>query len=244
MDENNEMPWFKVERACIDHPVFTDLHGHVFRVYVFMLAKRAWYDGQPVGGKLLSRGETFASYDFIAAGCSIDKSKARRCIDRLLALKLVRKVNSVNDGVYRVCAINPVKIDTQDDRKVSTKYRIENENVEKKRVSARFKKPTVEEVRQFCIDGGYGIDPGVFINYYESNGWRVGKNPMKNWQRTVMNWAAKERKSSYETKERAEPTARPVHARVLDPNEIERARRERLDRKYQDAQRRNGLPIS
>ena len=27
-----------------------------------------------------------------------------------------------------------------------------------------------------------------FFNYYESNGWKVGKNPMKNWKAAANNW--------------------------------------------------------
>jgi hypothetical protein len=32
------------------------------------------------------------------------------------------------------------------------------------------------------------IEAEKFFNYYESNGWRVGKNPMKNWKAAANNW--------------------------------------------------------
>lgn len=56
----------------------------------------------------------------------------------------------------------------------------------------RFIKPTLEEIRQYCSDSGYGIDADYFYDYYEGNGWKVGKNPMKDWRATVRNWARRE----------------------------------------------------
>ena len=32
------------------------------------------------------------------------------------------------------------------------------------------------------------IEAEKFVNYYESNGWKVGKNPMKSWTHAVNNW--------------------------------------------------------
>lgn len=58
----------------------------------------------------------------------------------------------------------------------------------------KFQKPTADEVSAFCLDSGITIDVQHFLDYYESNGWRVGRNPMKNWQATVRNWAKNETK--------------------------------------------------
>lgn len=53
----------------------------------------------------------------------------------------------------------------------------------------RFVKPTIEEVEAYINEKGYDIDAHKFIDYYNANGWRVGKNPMRDWQATVRNWA-------------------------------------------------------
>lgn len=51
-----------------------------------------------------------------------------------------------------------------------------------------FVKPTVEEVREYCRQRGNHVDADKFWNYYESNGWKVGKNPMKDWKAAVRTW--------------------------------------------------------
>lgn len=54
--------------------------------------------------------------------------------------------------------------------------------------SDKFQKPTLDEVRQYCQERGSKIDPEAFYAHYESNGWKVGKNPMKNWKMAVVTW--------------------------------------------------------
>jgi hypothetical protein len=60
------------------------------------------------------------------------------------------------------------------------------------RASRRFTPPTVDDVRAYCDEHGYGIDPEHFVDYYESNGWRVGKNPMRDWKACVRTWVKNE----------------------------------------------------
>ena len=58
----------------------------------------------------------------------------------------------------------------------------------------RFAKPSVEEVATYCREKGYGIDAQHFVDYYDSNGWKVGKNPMQDWRATVRSWARRDGK--------------------------------------------------
>ena len=51
-----------------------------------------------------------------------------------------------------------------------------------------FVKPTVEEIAAYCKEKNYNINAQQFFNYYESNGWKIGRNSMKSWQAAVQNW--------------------------------------------------------
>ena len=51
-----------------------------------------------------------------------------------------------------------------------------------------FVKPTVEEIAAFCKEKKYTVNAQQFFNYYESNGWKIGRNAMKSWQAAVQNW--------------------------------------------------------
>ncbi len=65
-----------------------------------------------------------------------------------------------------------------------------------KKTALRFSAPSVDDVRAYAQEKGYNIDPEHFVDYYTSNGWRVGRNPMKDWRATVRTWASRDRAQS------------------------------------------------
>ena len=56
----------------------------------------------------------------------------------------------------------------------------------------RFVKPTIEEVQAYCQERNKGVDAQRWYDYYSSNGWKVGKNPMKDWKAAVRTWERSE----------------------------------------------------
>lgn len=52
----------------------------------------------------------------------------------------------------------------------------------------RFRKPTLEEVEEYCKERGNSVNPQTFIDFYESKGWKIGKSPMKDWKACVRTW--------------------------------------------------------
>ena len=51
-----------------------------------------------------------------------------------------------------------------------------------------FVKPTIEQVTEYCESRGNKVNPQKWFAYYESNGWMVGRNHMKDWQACVRHW--------------------------------------------------------
>lgn len=62
----------------------------------------------------------------------------------------------------------------------------DNDNVNDNK---RFVKPTLEELQNYINDKGLNVDSQVFMDYYNSNGWKVGRNSMKDWKATVRRWS-------------------------------------------------------
>lgn len=74
---------------------------------------------------------------------------------------------------------------------------VDKEGVKEKRKAARFRAPSPAEVSEYAqqyaatknLDlRAIDFDPEYFCDYYESNGWHVGKQPMKDWKATVRRW--------------------------------------------------------
>lgn len=78
------------------------------------------------------------------------------------------------------------------------RYReVDKEGAKEKRKAARFRAPSPAEVSEYAqqyaatknLDlRAIDFDPEYFCDYYESNGWHVGKQPMKDWKATVRRW--------------------------------------------------------
>jgi predicted phage replisome organizer len=57
-----------------------------------------------------------------------------------------------------------------------------------KGVSGRFAPPTLEEVKAYCQERGNSVDPERWYDFYQSKGWMVGRNKMKDWKAAVRTW--------------------------------------------------------
>ena len=66
----------------------------------------------------------------------------------------------------------------------------------------RFVKPTVVDIAEYCIERNNSVDAEKFHDYYSSNGWKVGKNPMKDWKASVRTW---EKNTSQEKEKVSQP---------------------------------------
>jgi hypothetical protein len=73
-------------------------------------------------------------------------------------------------------------------REETEKSREEESIVTRPKGNGRFTPPTLEEVSEYCKARGNRIDPIKYHAHYTANGWRVGKNPMKDWKAAVVTW--------------------------------------------------------
>lgn len=77
---------------------------------------------------------------------------------------------------------------------------INKETLSKERGEKRFVPPSLDEVAAYCSERNNTVDPEGFIAFYTSNGWKVGKNPMKDWKAAIRSWEQREKKTARPTK--------------------------------------------
>ena len=66
-----------------------------------------------------------------------------------------------------------------------------------KKPKKRFAPPSLEEITQYVKEKGYkDFSSESFFNYYESIGWKVGKNVMKNWKAALSGWVSRNNKTT------------------------------------------------
>ncbi len=80
----------------------------------------------------------------------------------------------------------------------------EKEHKADKPPRTRFTPPTLSDVQNYCFERNNNVDAQRFIDYYTSNGWKVGKNSMKDWKAAVRNWERTSTESPIPKKDKPE----------------------------------------
>lgn len=94
----------------------------------------------------------------------------------------------------------------QKEDKCPPKIEIELEeeiDIEEKEINKekeRFKKPTVEEIAEYCKERNNGIDAQYFWDSYNAKDWMIGKQKMKDWKSAIRTWERNKKKGLYENK--------------------------------------------
>ena len=65
-----------------------------------------------------------------------------------------------------------------------------------RKAAKKFVKPSVTEVKAYCLERGNSVNAEDFCNFYEAKGWVVGKAPMKDWKAAVRTWESKSRQEN------------------------------------------------
>ncbi len=130
--------------------------------------------------ELLDDGTYFMNEVSKMIGSAVDNDNAnrqRRFRERKKELALCNRY----DGVIK--NNESIEIDIEKDKETE----IKKENVIKEKAT-RFIPPTVEEIQNYCNERNNLVDANKFYDFYQSKGWMVGKNKMKDWKACVRTW--------------------------------------------------------
>jgi hypothetical protein len=76
-------------------------------------------------------------------------------------------------------------------------HSIEENSIDKNSIdNKRFVKPTLEQIKEYCLERNNNVDSERFFNYYEANGWVQGKSrkPIKDWKACIRTWEQTDKK--------------------------------------------------
>ena len=124
--------------------------------------------------------------------------------------------------------IGNTELEKEKDLEIDTEIEIdkepEAEQEKPKGKAKRFTKPTLAEVQAYCNERNNNVDADHFYDYYEANGWKVGKNSMKDWKASVRTWE----RNGYDSKPKAQAQAQKPSSTIMDDY---RAMEERINTK-------------
>ena len=130
----------------------------------------------------------------IAGECGLSEQCVRKHLKILCSEGWLKQAGKSNVDTYIYQAqtppaiIAPLQPLPQTPATIAPELNKELNNRERVR-ETRFSPPSLTEVIKYAQDKKYtGFDHETFVDFYESKGWMVGKNKMKDWKAAVRNW--------------------------------------------------------
>jgi hypothetical protein len=188
--------WIKIHRSITNHWLYSEK-----RVYSKL---EAWYDmliavnysdsKTLIKGKLyeVKRGQSIMSLDSWAKRWSWDKSKVRRFLNTLQNDNMIELKSDTITTQLTICNYESYQGERNADETPVKRKRNADETqttlIEERKEEKKFIIPTFNDVLEYCMQNNLDVDGVKFINFYESKGWMVGKNKMKDWKAAIRTW--------------------------------------------------------
>ena len=90
---------------------------------------------------------------------------------------------------------NPTKpMETPKDKEKETEKELKETTLSggKEKPLTRFSPPSVDDVESYCRERQNDVNAQRFVDFYAAKGWRIGKEPMKDWKAAVRTWEARD----------------------------------------------------
>ena len=95
---------------------------------------------------------------------------------------------NVQTNLRQISDKNPPEIEIEIEKEIEKEIEIHSSAKSTTTKRKRFEKPTLSQITQYCLERNNCVNAEQFYDYYESNGWKVGKNAMKDWKACVRTW--------------------------------------------------------
>ena len=99
---------------------------------------------------------------------------------------------NVQTNLRQISEKSPPEIEIELEKEIKIEKEIDSSAKSTTTKRKRFEKPTLSEIKQYCTERNNNVNAEHFFDYYESNGWKVGKNSMKDWKAAVRTWERSE----------------------------------------------------
>lgn len=123
--------------------------------------------------------------NFIGKGST--EADRQRLYDRRISEERKQNKLTQSRNLEEICKKSTPEIEIELEKDIEIEKEI-NSSASTTTKRKRFEKPTLSQITQYCLERNNNVNAEQFYDYYESNGWKVGKNSMKDWKAAVRTW--------------------------------------------------------
>lgn len=124
--------------------------------------------------------------NFIGKGST--EADRQRLYDRRISEERKQNKLTQSRNLEEICKKSTPEIEIELEKDIEIEKEIHSSVKSTTTKRKRFEKPTLSQITQYCLERNNSVNAEQFYDYYESNGWKVGKNSMKDWKACVRTW--------------------------------------------------------
>ena len=124
--------------------------------------------------------------NFIGKGST--EADRQRLYDRRISEERKQNKLTQSRNLEEICKKSTPEIEIELEKDIEIEKEIHSSAKSTTTKRKRFEKPTLSQITQYCLERNNNVNAEQFYDYYESNGWKVGKNAMKDWKAAVRTW--------------------------------------------------------
>ena len=160
-------------------------------------------------------GKCTASTEYFCKLYEVSRVSIQKWLKILEDNKHIKRVNIYKQGSKEILTrvITLVNIPSKEKLTDNINTKVYNNNNTTYSNKERFKKPTLDQVNDYCIERKNNVDAEAFLDFYESKDWKIGKNKMKDWKAAIRTWERRETKK---------PTMSKLHSQINEWQEAKK----------------------
>ena len=192
--------WIKLHRSLLDWEWWDN--QNTTRLWLTILLS-VNHEPKRWRGMLIGAGEMVTSYRKLARLSGLSVRSVRTSLADIVATHEVTCTSTHKCTIIKVVKWAQFQgADSQTDTLTDTGVVSKSTTNKNKEIRSKEKRinnipPTLAEVTEYCRSRHNNVDPQTFMDFYESKGWMVGKNKMKDWKACVRTWEKSDRKTGH-----------------------------------------------
>jgi hypothetical protein len=182
--------WIKIHRKFLDWEWFNK--SEAVHLFIYLVMKANHKDGQWQGMDI-KKGQFVTSFGKISSDTGISLQTIRTLLKKF---EKTNEINTQTTNKYTIITICKYECYQQENEQPNTQLTNEQQTTNNQlttnkndKNNKKFIIPTFNDVLEYCMQNDLEVDGIKFINFYESKGWMIGKNKMKDWKAAVRTWA-------------------------------------------------------
>ena len=190
--------WIKIHRQITRWEWYD--YPPVFCLFIHLLLMANWEKGK-WHGMVVDVGQLVTSREKLADATGLSIQQVRTAINKLVSTGEITTKSTNQFTLITICNYDKYQCENEDSNQqnnqpITINQPKDNHNIRNKEGKNKrtFIKPTIQEIKDYCLSRGNGIDAEQFFAYYESCNWMRGKSKITDWKAAVRTWEINNKK--------------------------------------------------